>query len=319
MIRSTRARHTMWRTTLALVTLCSLLLAGCSTTPPPMPRVSAGSVDRLGPVPSRHVQPRLVDVWLPEGYSSGRRYAVLYMHDGQALFDGSTSISKKGWAIDSAMTALQRAGSIRDTIVVGVWNTNYARHAEYFPQKVVPLIAEPIRARFVQLGLQGNPRADNYLRFLVEELKPLIDGRYATRTDPANTFIMGSSMGGIISLYAISEYPQVFGAAAALSTHWIGAFESNAAIPLATFTYLRDHLPDPATHRIYMDRGTTELDALYPVHQNVADVLMREKGFTDTSFQSLVFEGAGHNESDWAKRLDQPLRFLLSPGRGAAP
>lgn len=304
----------LWRSVFAIASLCCLLLGGCST-PPPMPQLSAGRVERLGPVQSQFVQPRLVDVWLPDSYTPAKRYAVLYVHDGQALFDGTTSMSKKGWHLDRAMAALQREGKIRDTLIVGIWNTNEARHAEYFPQKVVPHIAEPVRTQFVTLALQGQPRADNYLKFLVEELKPLIDQRFSTRTDRDNTFIMGSSMGGIISLYGISEYPQVFGAAAALSTHWIGAFESNAAIPLATFTYFRDHLPTPESHRIYMDRGTTELDAHYPMHQDFANVLMREKGYTEANFQSLVFEGAGHNEADWAQRLDKPLRFLLTPAK----
>jgi hypothetical protein len=104
----------------------------------------------------------------------------------------------------------------------------------------------------------------------------------------------------------------VFGAAACLSTHWIGSFESNTAIPLATFNYLRDHVPDPTTHRLYMDRGTTGLDAQYPVHQSLADVLMREKGYTGSNMQSLVFEGAAHTETDWAARLETPLLFLLA-------
>ena len=316
-LRSLQSRA-LCRALLVSCALWLLILAGCST-PPPMPLVSTGTIERLGPIPSNFVEPRLVDVWLPEDYAPTKRYAVLYMHDGQALFDGATSMSKKGWHIDAAMARLRREGRIRDTIVVGIWNTNYSRHAEYFPQKVVPLIEEPIRTQFVQQGLQGNPRADNYLRFMVKELKPMIDRRYPTRTDASNTFIMGSSMGGIISLYAISEYPQVFGAAACLSTHWIGSFEANTAIPLATFQYFRDHLPDPATHRIYMDRGTTELDALYPVHQSFANVLLREKGYSDANFQTLVFDGAGHNEADWASRLDFPLTFLLGPAKGSTP
>lgn len=287
------------------------LLAACSTTPP-APVISSGRIERLGMVPSRHVEPRLVDVWLPADYHPSKRYSVLYMQDGQSIFDGATSMSKKGWHVDAALGKLIETGRVRDTIIVAIWNTGYARHAEYFPQKVVPLIDEPVRSKFVTLALQGNPRADNYLRFLVEELKPLIDSKYPTLRDAPNTLLMGSSMGGIISLYAMSEYPQVFGAAACLSTHWIGAFEANTAIPTATFTYLRDHLPDPAMHRLYMDRGTTELDALYPVHQSFVDVLVREKGYTADNLQSLVFEGTGHNETDWSRRLETPLLFLLA-------
>ena len=308
----------LWQPAWVAIAVCALMLAGCSTTPP-MPVVPAGKVERLGPMPSRYVEPRLVDVWLPEGYSPEKRYAVLYVHDGQALFDGATSMSKQGWRIDTAMTTLLKKGRIRDTLVVGIWNTNDARHAEYFPQKVVPLIAEPQRTTFVQFALQGQPRADNYLKFLVEELKPLIDAGYATRSDAANTFIMGSSMGGIISLYAISEYPRIFGAVACMSTHWIGSFEANTAIPLATLRYLQDHMPDAGTHRIYMDRGSTGLDAMYSVHQSLANVLLHEKGYTDTNFQTLVFEGAGHSETDWSQRLDKPLSFLLNVSPPAKP
>jgi predicted alpha/beta superfamily hydrolase len=275
-----------------------------------MPIVCGGRVERLGVVPSAFVTPRLVDVWLPEEYDASKRYAVLYMHDGQAIFDGASCISHTGWHVDAAIDALRPR--LRDTIVVGVWNTGDTRAAEYFPQKALAHLPEPSHSIFVRDRLMGQPKADDYLRFLVEELKPLIDQRYPTLPDAPNTFIMGSSMGGLISLYAICEYPEVFSAAACLSTHWIGTYESNGAIPLALFTYLQECLPDPATHRIYMDRGDATLDAQYPVHQSFADVLLHEKGYSDGNFQSLAFPGAAHTESDWAQRLDRPLVFLLS-------
>jgi pimeloyl-ACP methyl ester carboxylesterase len=93
------------------------------------------------------------------------------------------------------------------------------------------------RTAFVDNVLFGRPRADQYLRFIVEELKPAIDRKFATRPGRDDTVIMGSSMGAIISLYAIAEYPQVFGAAGCLSTHWLGGFDNNARVPLATFGY----------------------------------------------------------------------------------
>lgn len=299
--------HARW----CILLVSTFFLMACGSVPT-APKLSSGRVESWGSVPSKHVEARQVDVWLPDNYNPAKRYAVLYMHDGQAIFDGAASMSKKGWHVDAALGKLIKEGRVRDTIIVGIWNTGYSRHAEYFPQKVLPLIEAPIRSQFIQLALRGDPRADAYLRFLVEELKPRIDRNYPTLPDAANTLLMGSSMGGIISLYAMSEYPQVFGAAACLSTHWIGTFEDNTAIPLATFTYLRDHLPDPAHHRLYMDRGSTELDALYPKHQSFADVLLKEKGYGSHNLQSLVFEGAGHNETDWAKRLETPLLFLLS-------
>ncbi len=235
-----------------------------------VPKVSGGSIERLENFPSKFVDARNIDVWLPEGYTASkdagnaaRRYKVLYMQDGQMLFDASTTWNKQAWQVDVTMTRLMKEGKIPDTIVVGIWNNGKYRHTEYYPQKFLPFVAEPTRAIFTEKALQGKPRADDYLRFLVEELKPAIDARFATRADAASTFIMGSSMGGMISIYAMNEYPQVFGGAAGMSTHWIGTGEANAELPKATGDYLRDHLVSPENHRLYMDHGTTELDAKY--------------------------------------------------------
>lgn len=304
-------RHSHWAAPL-LVILGVTALCACSSTELKS-EISQGRIERLGLVQSKHVDPHRVDVWLPDDYSPAKRYAVLYMHDGQSIFDGATSFSKKGWHVDVALGGLLKSGRVRDTIVVGIWNNGDTRWSEYFAQKAVPLIEEPARSLFTTKWLLGKPRADEYLRFLVQELKPLIDQRYSTRPDAANTTIMGSSMGGVISLYAMSEYPQVFGAAACLSTHWIGSFEQNSTIPEALFKYLRDHLPDPATHRLYMDRGTAELDAMYATHQDIADDLVQKKGYTASNSVSLVFSDAGHNEEAWSKRLELPLLFMLTP------
>jgi hypothetical protein len=118
-------------------------------------------------------------------------------------------------------------------------------------------------------------------------------------------------MGGLISAYAVCEYPQVFGGAACLSTHWIGIHERNEAMPSAALAYLRQKLPPPESLRLYMDRGTTELDALYDQAQPRIDVLMAEKGFKAPNFVTRVFEGTGHNEDAWAQRLHIPMSHLL--------
>lgn len=285
--------------------------AASSPPAPVMPQVAAGRLERLSAFPSRHVSPRHVDVWLPPGYTPQRRYAVLYMHDGQMLFDARTTWNRQAWEVDRVAARLMTEGRTRDFIVVGPWNGGPARHAEYFPQAFLPHLRADVRDAFVAQALQGRPQADAYLRFLVEELKPAIDARYATLPDRDNTFLMGSSMGGLISVYALCEYPQVFGGAAALSTHWIGSFERNTALPDAALAYLRAKLPPPARVRLYMDRGTSELDALYDDAQRRVDMLMASLGFAPPAFETRVFEGTGHNERDWSRRLDIPLRFLL--------
>jgi enterochelin esterase-like enzyme len=296
--------------------LCALALTlGLNTNAhaaEPLPQVSNGRIERLANFPSRFVDGRHVDVWLPDGYVASKRYAVLYMHDRQMLFDAGTTWNKQAWNVQVTVQRLIDEGRIPDTLVVGIWNNGKYRHSEYFPQKYLPGMPEALRATLVKDALQGKPQSDAYLRFLVEELKPAIDARYATRPEAASTFLMGSSMGGLISVYAMNEYPHVFGGAAGLSTHWIGSFKPNAAIPLAAFNYLRTHLADPATHRLYQDHGTTELDALYAPYQVMVDDLVRERGFEDGSgFLTRVFEGKGHNEEAWAARLDVPLLFLM--------
>ena len=278
---------------------------------PALPQVSTGRVERLADFPSRHVQPRHVDVWLPADYSPARRYNVLYMHDGQMLFDAATTWNRQAWDVHLAVDRLVRAGRIPPTLVVGVWNAGPLRHSEYYPEKFLPHVEPRLRAQFIEGALQGRPRADAYLRFLVEELKPAIDARYATRSGPEGTFLMGSSMGALISIYALCEYPQVFGGAAGLSVHWVGTGQANAALPLAAFNYLRDRLPEPGPRRLYMDRGTTELDALYGPYQAFVDEIVRDRGYAAPHLMSRVFEGTGHHERAWAARLDIPLAFLM--------
>jgi predicted alpha/beta superfamily hydrolase len=278
-----------------------------------VPVVSSGKIERMSNFPSKFVDARNIDVWLPDGYDRTQRYRVLYMHDGQALFSGQGSVSHQSWRVADTVATLIHEGKLDGTIVVGIWNNGKYRFSEYFPQKVLQYLPEAARTAFVDNVLSGRPRADQYLRFIVEELKSAIDRKFATRPGRDDTVIMGSSMGAIISLYAITEYPQVFGAAGCLSTHWLGGFDNNARIPLATFGYLRDRIPDPSTHRIYMDHGTLGLDAYYAVPQQFFDLMMRDKGYTDLNYASRIFPGADHDEAAWAERLGIPLAFLVGP------
>lgn len=286
---------------------------------PAQPVVSVGRIDRLDLFPSRFVEARPIDVWLPGDYSPLKRYAVLYMQDGQGLFDASQAWNKQAWNVHLALSKLMQEGKVQDTIVVGIPNGGKYRYSEYYPDKYLALAPQAVRADYVRRGQLDKPLADAYLRFLVEELKPAIDRRYATRSEPAGTFVMGSSMGGMISIYALCEYPQVFGGAAGLSAHWVGRPTQwgtpeklqNASLPLAAFNYLQAHLPTANTRRFYMDHGTTGLDAIYGIHQAIVDEIGRELGYDSEHWQSRIFEGTGHTETDWAARVEVPLAFLL--------
>lgn len=288
-------------------------------TPQALPQVTVGSIERLERFSSRYVEARDIDVWLPPGYSADKRYQVLYMHDGQMLFDANTTWNKQAWNVHLNLAALMAQGAVPDTLIVAIPNAGKYRYSEYFPKKYLAGVPPNERADYLRRAQHGKALSDAYLRFIVKELKPAIDKRFSTRTDAASTFLMGSSMGGMISVYALCEYPQVFGGAAALSTHWVGkpsvwgtpAKIQNTAFPMAAFRYLKQHLPAPEAHRLYMDHGTVGLDAIYGPHQGFVDEIVREARYTDAQWQSRVFEGTDHTEKDWSARLDIPLAFLL--------
>lgn len=284
-----------------------------------IPHVSSGKIVRIENFSSKFISPRNIDIWLPEGYSSQKKYAVLYMHDGQMLFDSTTTWNKQDWQADEVATKLMKSHKTKDFIIVGIWNGGATRHPDYFPQKPYESLSSNqknfIISELKKIGRTEEifqPVSDNYLKFLVKELKPYVDQHFSVKKDRANTFIAGSSMGGLISMYAICEYPEIFGGAACLSTHWIGIFsDTNNPIPEAFLTYMDSHLPLPQTHKIYFDFGTATLDAFYPKHQAKVDELMQKKGFTSKNWETLQFEGEDHSEKAWAKRLHLPFEFLL--------
>jgi predicted alpha/beta superfamily hydrolase len=249
-----------------------------------------------------------VDVWLPPGYPTvAPRYPVLYMHDGQNLFLPEEANTGIDWGIDPALADLIARRVVPPAIVVGIGNTAQ-RQREYMPQK--PLAdGSPAEERALQDSqLDGPPMSDAYLRFLLTELKPLVDHTYPTRPEREATFIMGSSMGGLISLYALCEYPAYFAGAGCLSTHW----PAGAGIVV---DYLRTALPRPGSHKIYFDHGTETLDALYAPYQQQVDVVMATAGYTaGEDWITRLFPGARHDEASWRERVTVPLTFLLSEG-----
>ena len=281
--------------------------------------VSSGFVKRFANFSSVYVDARNVEVWLPEGYSQKKKYAVLYMHDGQMLFDSTSNWNKQEWGVDETIGRLIKQKKIKDCIVVAVWNTGGKRHADYFPQKPFESLLKQQQDSIYtatatkDYSLFAVPvQSDKYLKFLVTELKPFIDENFSTLKDRNNTCIAGSSMGGLISMYAICEYPTVFGGAACLSTHWPGLFTvKDNPVPEAFMNYLRRNLPDPGTHKIYFDYGTATLDSLYKPFQQQADSIMKARGFTGRNWITKEFLGANHSENAWRKRLAIPVLFLM--------
>ncbi|TDP58683.1 alpha/beta hydrolase [Flavobacterium dankookense] len=279
----------------------------------------AGIIHRIDSFPTKFIASRTVDVWLPSNYSKDKKYSVLYMHDGQMLFDASSTWNKQEWMVDEVVSKLNAENKIEDIIVVAIWNIPNIRHADLFPKKpLLQLSKDKIEYIYVEAQkLNYNLKiedinSDNYLKFIVKELKPYIDKKYSVYTDAKHTAIMGSSMGGLISMYAICEYPKVFGKAACLSTHWVGFrdFENNT-IPESFFAYMEKNLPNPKDHKIYFDYGTETLDASYLKYEYRVDEVLQSKGYTTENYKNLKFEGENHSEASWQKRINIPIEFMF--------
>ncbi|TVQ76477.1 MAG: alpha/beta hydrolase [Phycisphaeraceae bacterium] len=247
---------------------------------------------------------RTIRVWLPRGYAEGSprsprfpRYPVMYMHDGQNLFDAATSFIGVEWGVDETLTELIAAGEVPAMIVVGIDNAGVYRASEYNPEGT-------------EFGGVQN-RGDLYLRFVLEELMPEIDRRYRTLQGPEHTGMGGSSFGGNATLYAAMRAPGVFGRILVESpASWIG---DNALVKMA-----RAHEGEwPA--RVFIAMGDNEYGeatrdaALVAIARELYEAV--RAGRDEEAEVRLVIEpGAGHNEGAWAGRLGDAMRFLWGDG-----
>lgn len=254
--------------------------------------------------------PRHVSIWLPPGYDDGsqKHYRVIYMSDGQNLFDPRIANTGTDWGADEAMISLAESG-IEPAIIVSTWSTSRRGH-EYSPWHGAP----------------------DYARFLIEELMVRINQSFRTLTGPENTFHVGSSMGGLLSFYLVTNFPDVIGACGCVSTHfplseematrYLPGLEPETA-PDETPYILRDiesGLKPPAGVRYRFDYGVLGLDASYgPSHRAVA-AWLEANGFTQGRHFVMETHAQGdHNETSWRKQLPEVFAFLLAPDEGSLP
>jgi len=244
---------------------------------------------------------RNVEIWLPPGYDDDpeRRYPVIYMHDGQELFDPRITYSGVDWGVDEAMMQGVQAGEFEPAIIVGVWNSA-ERFDEYSPWHNAP----------------------RYARFLIEELKPRVDREFRTLTGPEHTFAMGSSMGGLLSYYLVTNHPDVFGACGCVSSHFalsekaIADFMGIDPDVADTTPYIVHDIENGATVpdgvRYYFDWGTETLDSTYEADHRPLRSWLLEQGLVEgEDFLMRGYEGHAHNEIAWRARVIDQLVWLL--------
>ena len=233
---------------------------------------------------------RTVRIYLPPGYERGRqRYPVLYMHDGQNLFDRATAYVGEEWGVDEALNALAKSRGLR-VIVVGIDNGGADRIHE--------------------LNAWDNPEfgkgeGAEYMAFVVDVLKPWVDEHYRTRPDRPHTAIMGSSMGGLISSYAISRYPDVFGGAGIFSpAYWLAP---------QVFAATEAH-PPPATARLYFYAGGSESETMLPDMKRMVAIL-RRAGLPSRHLEVEINPVGRHDEAAWRAQFPRAIEWLFSAAR----
>ncbi len=288
-----------------------------------IPALSAGRITSWPALDGGAAGPMSVWVWLPPGYDSarGKRFPVLYMHDGQNLFDRRLTKFDQEWGIDETVTRMARQGDLRQWIVVGVQSPR-SRYRTLFPAKLLPLLSPALRKRVEALedgNGKGGFASDAYLRFLTGTVKRRVDATFRTLAGPADTAVMGSSMGGLMAFYAMTEHPLVFGQAAAVSMHVALAGSTDKAINHAAAArdvaeafhrYLATAAVRPGANRLYVDHGSGTLDGSYGPYSAALLPVFERAGWRGTAFQFRTYAGAEHNETAWAQRVDIPLAFL---------
>jgi enterochelin esterase-like enzyme len=260
--------------------------------------------------------PHTVWVWLPDNYgaNAAQRYHVLYMFDGQNLFDPSP-YSGADWGVAETLGDMIEKGEVPPTIVVGIESRDQ-RTREYMPQKVYEATPKAYQKRVIAFS-EGPPLSDAFLKFVVTTLKPDIDRRFNTDPSRSSTSIMGSSMGGHMALYAMGEYPEVFGASASVSMPWLMAKSAAndadvSVVTRAWQTWLSHTRLRPDQNRIYSDQGDKDLDVMFAPFEKSVSAMFRAHGFGELrQFQHWTFKDTGHSEIFWRARLKQPLQFLL--------
>lgn len=296
-----------------LLPIIAIVLIGCQSEPTTS-EDKATALPRLADftLTSEFIEDKSYSVYLPPSYNDSldKNYPVLYLMDGQVQFGGKSPYSDLSWNTHLIADSLVAAGAIKEVILIGVNHAGDRRFEEYMPQKPLDRLPKS-ETDSIRNKVEYTVYSDAFLKFLVRELKPAIDKKYRTLSDVEHTFIGGSSMGGLISIYATCDYPDVFGGAICMSTHWpISLEDTSPFIADEVVTYFERTLPKGK--KWYFDLGTKGLDKYYEKYQITIDIIMEEKGYKrGVDWLTIKWHDHDHNEKYWNERLHVPFQFIL--------
>ena len=247
---------------------------------------------------------RLVDFWGPANPTH-----VLVTHDGQNIFDKNTATRRRTWQLAQECLRISEELGQTPPLIISVFHSSsksdpVGRYKDLTPQKpfvdgIKVLVNPPLIA-------VDEIRSDKYLDQINEVILPTITSFFEVDSTPDKTAMLGSSMGGLATIYGVGKRPDIYGTALAFSPHWVIA--DNSFVDA-----LIDGLPKPGSHKLWMSRGTKGLDATYEAHQKYADLRALENGWRiNHDLSTRIYPRTGHNEPSWAKYVSDALRFWLA-------
>ena len=288
-------------------------------------KVIYGSIEHLE-LHSDIIGKRKVEIYSPNNFIIDNKTIFIFAQDGQTLFDSSKTWNSQEWKIDEIFS---KRGTNSNIIIIAVNSANISgdgfydntiRYAEYFPKQSLEYFDNNIKT-FIYKKFIDRKKFD-YLSFIVDELKPLIENKYNVNLDKSNTGILGASMGGLFSLNALIEYPDIFGFAGCFSVHWIGIkpidyfllpfrmkVTEDKDLVKGLIKYIDSNINNLDNHKLYFDFGTEGLDQYYSQPQKKIDKIFKDNNKT---FKTLKFDGHSHEEKYWSLRFEDAIDFLIA-------
>ncbi|RPH01772.1 MAG: hypothetical protein CBD13_001220 [Candidatus Pelagibacter sp. TMED153] len=270
---------------------------------------------------------RKIEIYRPSNSPINNNTIFIFMQDGQMLFDSSVTWNQQDWNIDGIFS--KRNDKNNNIVLIGVSSANKSgdgfldntkRYAEYFPKQSLKYFNKNFKTLIYNNFI--NKKRFDYLSFMVMELVPFIENKFNTSLNKNNTGILGSSMGGLLALNAIVEYPETFGFAGCFSVHWIGIkpmdffllpFRNKVTedrdLVEGLKKYIDLNVNNLDDHKLYFDFGTEGLDQYYSIPQSDIDKIFIKNNI---NFKSLKFEGHSHEERFWSQRFESALDFLIN-------
>lgn len=257
---------------------------------------------------SKFVSDRRIEILLPAQYPKKETlYKVLYIQDGEHLFQNDTISFNKSLNFRNQIRSLQATNSISPTIVVAIWSSVNKRFNEYMPEQPKSLLNSAFaKAELKKQTGYNELYSDEYLDFLVNELRPFIIKNFQVSSNNEDSVIMGNEMGALLSLYAAIKHPDIFGNAACFEPYWNVPILGDAFVET-----LPKSIPSPSSSKFYFDHNSLKTDSHYKSNHSRVLKAFKQKGYSDDNLLSIEYKNFIEDSVNWKRRMDIPLKFLL--------